>query len=252
MPLEQLALLFFVGALASGINTVAGGGSLISFPTLTLGLGMPSIQANATNSVGLWPGSLSGALGYWNLLPKTKHHLNLLVLPTIIGSALGSWLLLQSEERIFDAIVPVLLLAATLLLWFQPQVKALVEKRKGEVSGWSAALLQFAVATYGGYFGAGMGIMMLAVFVLFMKGTIHEINAVKNWLGVLINVVSTLQFVGRGLVAIDAAIALALGSIIGGFLAAKGSQKIDSDKLRMAIAIYGLLTAAYFAYRSWM
>lgn len=247
----QLIVLVFVGALASAINTVAGGGSLISFPMLTLVMGIPSLPANATNSVGLWPGSLSGAFGYANLLPKTASWLKLLTIPTIVGSVLGSVLLLFTKEALFNKVVPLLLLAAALLLWLQPQVKALVAKHKGEISPATAAGLQFLVAIYGGYFGAGMGIMMLAVFVLFMQGTLHEINAVKNWLGVFINIVASTIFIAKGLVQMDAALALVVGSLLGGFVAAKLAQKVDADRLRQAISVYGLATACYFAYKQW-
>lgn len=246
----QLALLFVVGAVASGINTVAGGGSLISFPMLTW-LGMPSLIANTTNSVGLWPGSLSGAVGYWNHLPKTARYLKLLTIPTIVGSLAGTLLLLQTGNKVFTALVPFLLLSAALLLWFQPQVKAFVAKRKSTVSPAFAAILQFLVAIYGGYFGAGMGIMMLAVFVLFMNENIHEINAVKNWLGVIINVVASIMFFSKGIVVVDAAIALALGSLVGGFASAKLSQKVDSERLRTWIATYGVVMALVFAARTW-
>lgn len=246
----QLTALFFVGAIASGINTVAGGGSLISFPVL-LFFGIPSKIANATNSVGLWPGSMGGALGYREQLPKTKHHFKLLALPTLLGSAVGSWLLVLTDKRLFDSVVPFLLLAAALLLWFQPGVKRLVSAHRGELSSLTAALLQFFVAVYGGYFGAGMGIMMLAVFTLFMNGTIHEINAVKNWLGVLINVVASSLFLVQHMVLLEPGIVMALGSIVGGFLAARLSLKVDPEKMRVAIAVYGLVAAAYFAWKTW-
>jgi uncharacterized protein len=243
--------MFFAGAIASGINTVAGGGSLISFPALTLGLGLDSKVANATNSVGLWPGSLSGAIGYLELLPKTKHHLRLLVLPTLVGAAIGAWLLVITGKAVFDAIVPVLLLLATALLWFQPQVKKYVANRHGKISPVAAVLGQSVVGLYGGFFGAGMGIMMLAIFTLFMEGTIQEINAVKNWLGVFINVVASGILIAQGLVVPSLAISMALGSIVGGFLAARWSMKVDSEKLRVGITVYGLVTALYFAWRTW-
>ena len=252
-------ILVVVGAIASAINAVAGGGSLISFPTLTgvelfgthFGFNLPMVRANATNSVGLWPGSLTGALGFSNLLHKTAHYIKCLWLPTLLGSVLGAWLLIVTQESVFRKLVPALILLAALLLAFQPQVKQWAAKRSAKISDWNAIVLQFLVAVYGGYFGAGMGIMMLAVFTIYMEGNIHEINAVKGWLAVIINASASVVFIVKGLVVLDAALAIVVGALIGGYLAARVSQRIDPNKLRLAIAGYGLLTAAYFMYHNW-
>lgn len=244
-------LLVVVGAVASGINSVAGGGSLISFPCLTLGFNIPSLTANATNSVGLWPGSLSGAWGFRNVLGATKGYLKLLTVPTLLGSAFGSWLLTITDKKLFEAVVPVLLLVATTLLWFQPHVKKLVLGHNRTVGPVAAIVLQTLVAAYGGYFGAGMGIMMLAVFGLFMDANIHEINAVKTILGVVINLTASTLFLFKGMVLLMPALALTIGSLIGGYYAAKWSQKVDPDRLRVAIAIFGLAMAVHFAWRTW-
>ncbi|HVL40384.1 MAG TPA: sulfite exporter TauE/SafE family protein [Fimbriimonadaceae bacterium] len=248
----QLLILVVVGGIAAGINSVAGGGSLISFPTLTLGFGIPPLPANATNSVALWPGSLSGAYGFINLLPATGHHLRALLVPTFVGAVAGSLLLVYTREEIFEAVVPVLLLVAATLLAFQPQIKRWALREREELHPTTGMILQLGVAVYGGYFGAGMGIMMLAAFALYMKGTIHEINAVKTWLGVVINLVSSVIFLGKGLIVLWPAIALTIGSIVGGFWAARASQKIDPERMRLAIAAYGFVTAGYFAYRTWL
>lgn len=238
-----------MGALASGINTVAGGGSLLSFPALTIGFQIPSLPANATNSVALWPGSLAGAFGFGNLWRKCAQHLKALWLPTVLGSMAGAWLLLQTGQKLFQMLVPALILLAAGLLWVQPYTKKLVESRTRKLSVWFGIVLQFFVSLYGGYFGAGMGIMMLACFALYMDGTIHELNAVKNWLGVLINLVASIQFVTMGIVVGDVALALVCGSMVGGFLSARFSQRVDGDKLRKAIAVYGVVTAMYFLFQ---
>lgn len=255
----SLLVLVIVGAIASGINAVAGGGSLISFPTLTgvnlggfrFGIGIPMIEANATNSVGLWPGSLAGGFGFWNLLPKMSRYIKQLWLPTVLGSIAGAWLLITTNETVFKKVVPALLLLATLLLAFQPNIKAFAAKHKRQLSTPAVLVLQFLVSVYGGYFGAGMGIMMLAVFTIYMEGNIHEINAAKAWLGLIINFTCSLVFIWKGIVILWPAVALILGSLIGGYYAAKFSQRVEPEKLRVAIAAYGFVTVAYFTYTSW-
>lgn len=242
-------LLFVVGGIASGINSVAGGGSLVSFPLL-VSLGIPPLTANATNSVGLWPGSLAGAFGFREQLSATKQHLKTLFLPTLIGTTLGSWLLIQTGEQVFKAVVPGLILMATLLLWFQPNIKNWANRRDHKVSPTGALLMQGLVAAYGGYFGAGMGIMMLATFGLYIPGNVHQLNAVKTWLGVVINLSASVIFITKGMVLAAPAICLTLGSLVGGFWAARASLKLDSDLLRKLIAGFGFCLALHFAYQA--
>lgn len=248
-----LAVLFSIGAVASAVNTVAGGGSLLSFPTLIFGFGVPSKEANATNALGLWPGSLGGALGFRNLYDQCKRHMRLLILPTLIGSIAGAWLLVSTDKKVFDFVVPILLLLAATLLLIQPKIKKFANDHLGKptISNATAWILQLLVAIYGGYFGAGMGIMMLAAFSLFMDGTIHEINAVKNWLGLIINAVASAFFVYKGLVLFIPGAVIAIGAILGGFLAGKYSQRVDPEKLRIIIAIYGVGMAVFYAIRTY-
>ncbi len=263
MTLTQAILLFLTGATASGINAVAGGGSLISFPILTVrlfGIGFPELIANATNSVGLWPGSLGGGIGFRNLFDKAGRYLKTLMLPTILGSLTGAFLLLHTSNQTFKQIIPWLILLASVMLILQPKVKKMVG-RSSHLPVWVGWLLQYLVSTYGGYFGAGMGIMMLACFALYMEGNVHELNAVKNWLGLIVNFTcSGLFFFGKpsasdvatvshkmvGLVVVFPALALVCGAIVGGFTAAKVSQKFNPDKLRAVIGCYGFAMSAFF------
>lgn len=253
MSIGEIILLFVAGAIASGINSVAGGGSLVSFPALTLGLGIPDRIANATNSVGLFPGSFAGGLGFGNQIEKTKHYFKLLLIPTALGSICGAALLLNTPDSVFRIAVPFLILFAAFLLWFQPKVKAFMSsKNHATIPEKLGMLLQFFVAIYGGYFGAGMGIMMLATFALYMDGTTHEINAVKSWLGTIINIACSIVFLSLGLVKFPHAIPLAIGGFAGGYLAAKLSLKVDPDKLRRYIAIYGFVMTAYYIWRIYL
>ena len=259
MTVASAAVAVGIGAVSAAINTVAGGGSLVSFPVLRIGFGMPSVAANMTNTSSLWPGSLAGGVGYSNLLGKTVHHLKVLLLPTLLGSMLGAWLLTVTSLKLFDVLVPILILFAATLLAFQPRIKAWASRKHEGVPPAVGFSLQFLVSVYGGYFGAGMGIMMLAAFSLYVVGDIHEYNAIKNWLGLLINLIATLVFLIPGRVGvggsqpphIDWSIAtpMIVGSVIGGYAMARLSQRIDSEKLRILIAIYGFLAAGYFVYQ---
>jgi uncharacterized protein len=190
------------------------------------------------------------------LIAKTQHHLRALLLPTLLGAVLGAELFVRTPIETFDVLVPILILFASLTLLAQKSVRALVLRGKPTLHPAAGIVLQFLVAVYGGYFGAGMGIMMLAAFALYMEGTLHEINAVKAWLGVVINLVASAvffahSFVGsrESLIQPQVALALALGAVVGGFYAAKLSQRVNPDRLRVAIAGYGMLAAAYYAYR---
>lgn len=240
------AVLVLVGAVASGINAVAGGGTLISFPILTIPFAIASKVANATNSVGLWPGSLSGAFGFLNLFKQTEKQLKLLALPTLFGSILGAVLLILTQQRTFDEIIPALILLATAILAFQPKVRKWVGSDHRKLPVWIGILLQFLVSVYGGYFGAGMGIMMLATMALTIDGTVHELNSLKNWLAVIINVACTTLFLIKGLVLLRPAIAIIIGALIGGYAAAKLSQRFNPDKLRWAIVAYGVIMTCVF------
>jgi len=207
--------------------------------------------ANATNSVALWPGALTGALGYSNVIERTKHHLRTLLVPTILGATAGAFLMANTNPKDFDLVVPWLILFAALLLVFQPKIKAFALRSNREAHPVAAIVGQFLVSVYGGYFGAGMGIMMLGAFALYMDGTIHELNAVKNWLGLVINLTCSIVFWAKGLIDFHIAIWLALGSIVGGFAAARISQRVNPDKLRSGIAVYGVGMAVYYMAKSW-
>jgi len=246
-PLAIVGLVV-VGALASGINAVAGGGSLLSFPAL-IALGLPPIPANATNSVALWPGSLAGAIGFHNHLRAERRWLLTLMPPNVVGAALGAWLLLNTPAAVFRVAVPGLILFATLLLAFQPTLRARVRAARGHVPLPVGAAIQFLIAVYGGYFGAGMGILMLAYLGLMSDGTIHEMNAVKQWLGLAINLVASIIFLSKGLVWWAPGLALTGGAVLGGYAAAKVSPRVDSDRMRQAIVVLGFAMAVWFTIR---
>ncbi|MBS1724897.1 MAG: sulfite exporter TauE/SafE family protein [Armatimonadetes bacterium] len=243
-----LALLFFAGMVASAINAFAGGGTLVSFPVL-IGLGVTDQVANATNSMALWPGSLSSAVGFKDRFAATKHYYRTLVPATVVGATAGAWLMIVTPSSTFRALVPVLILLATVILAFQPRIRTWITGPHGHTSPWTGATLQLLISVYGGYFGAGMGIMMLAAMALFVEGDIHDMNALKNTLAVVINVVAMGWFLYKGLVLFLPCLFLMAGAVIGGYGAARLSQRVPSEKLRLGIVAYGLVMTAWFFFR---
>lgn len=243
-----LLLAALAGFGAAAINAVAGGGTLISFPTL-MWLGLDSKMANATNAVALWPGSASGALGFHKYFSETKDQLKALLPPTILGAILGSYLLVVTSSKLFDAVVPFLILGATLLLAFQGKIKAYAEKSEFKLKPWQVAILQFLVSLYGGYFGAGMGIMMLAVMSLYEGMDLHRLNAIKNWLAVVINMGASVILLSKGLVDLKYALAVMVGALFGGYVSAHFAQKIKPEVLRPWIVVYGFVMVAYLFWR---
>lgn len=245
-------VLFFAGLIASSVNAFAGGGTLVSFPVL-IGLGVGEQAANATNSMALWPGSLSSAFGFRERFQATKHYYATLVPATVLGSTAGAWLMIVTPSSTFRFLIPFLILLATVILAFQSSIKRWVVRHEteGQVKPRLSLgfILQFLISVYGGYFGAGMGIMMLAAMALFVEGDMHDLNALKNTLAVVINVVAMGWFLAKGLVVLVPCLALMAGAIIGGFGAARLSQKVPSDKLRAGVVLYGFVMSAWFFWR---
>lgn len=248
---EHLLLLVGVGALAAALNTLAGGGSLVSFPVL-VALGVPPVAANATNAFALTVGGISGALGFVGALGRTGHHLARLAAPTLVGAVAGAWLLLHTSERLFDVVVPALLLIATALIALRDVLGGRPDRGTAVQRGTARAapLLVFAASVYGGYFGAGMGIVFLAILGWFMPGDLHQHNAVKNWLQCLINVVAAGVFFAQGVVLVAPALALMAGGVVGGYASATLSQRVDPGRLRRAVTIYGAAMTLWFVGRA--
>ncbi|MCW5941851.1 MAG: sulfite exporter TauE/SafE family protein [Fimbriimonadaceae bacterium] len=247
----KLLALVVIGAVASAINAVAGAGSLISFPAL-VGLGVPSLPANATNFVGLLPGRVTSFIPFWHKLATIRGQLVLLLPPTLVGAGIGAWLLRMTGDRLFEILVPPLILAAAFLLAIQPRVKAWASRNHRKVGAPTAILLQFLTSVYGGYFGAGIGIMMLATFALYMDGSLHEQNALKIVFALAISVVASGTVLASGLVDGWAALAMLVGGLAGGYWAGKWMLKLDETRLRGAIVTFGVLLAGYYAVRTYL
>lgn len=239
-----LIVLFIAAVIAGAMNSVAGGGSLISFPSL-IAFGVPSIPANATNTAALWPGSLSSALAYSKDTKIYRDLLLPLVTPSIIGGLLGALALVVTPPELFDEIVPFLVLFATLLFAFGDTVTRLFNLGGGEERVTALGrvwgfLFQLFVATYGGYFGAGMGILMLGSLSVMGLRDIHRMNGLKTILGTFINVIAFIFFAIKGLVVWNLAIVMAIGAIVGGYVGARTAKRVDQRYIRAFVIVVGL------------
>ena len=259
MPgLTETLALFAVACLAGAMNAVAGGGTILTFPTL-LAFGMPSIRANATSTFALLIGIMGSLYGYRNHLSAVKPWLKNFAPASIAGGLLGAWLLTRTNEKFFDQLVPFLILFATALFLLNnvfrrlAGIEASAAGRKHGTAATAAALaLQFGVAVYGGYFGAGIGILMLATMGLLWLHHIHEMNAIKTVLGALINVVAAAYFVYAGLVIWPQAAVMTLGATAGYYLGSHMAQKISQQQVRNLVGVIGVSLSLVFFWREFL
>jgi len=252
-PAAHAGALFLAGFLASAMNAVAGGGTNVSFPAL-LWLGMPPVIANATSAVSLWPGSLAGAWGFRGALSRARRGLLWLLVPSIVGGLIGATLLVSLPERVFAGAAPWLVLGSTLLFAAQ----TVRRQRQGERAAApprlhyrslvAGAIVQLAIAVYGGYFGAGIGILMLASLGLSGVDELDIANGLKNLLAAAINGAAIAWFVATGAVDWPTVPVMALGAVAGGLTGARIAQKLPPLVLRWTIVAIGLaMTVATFA-----
>ncbi|MFO0844472.1 MAG: sulfite exporter TauE/SafE family protein [Gemmataceae bacterium] len=244
------ALLLAAAFLAGAINTVAGGGTLLTFPSL-LRYGLDSVRANATSTLALLPASLAGAWGLRRELAGTGPWLWLLGPPSLLGGAVGSLLMTGLDKRYFEALVPWLLLTASLLFLAQPWLANRFVKHPahgmppGRVRV-AVVFFQFLVAVYGGYFGAGIGILMLTALAFMGLGDIHRMNAVKGILAALINGVAAVVFAAQGVVEWRMVGLMAVAGIGGGLAGAAGGRLVPKVAVRWFVIAVGLGLAAYY------
>jgi hypothetical protein len=256
--LFKYAVIFIGFAVAGAINAVAGGGTVFSFTGLLWG-GLPTIYANATNATGLVPGSLGSVVAYRKDLAVVWRTLLVLVIPAILGSIAGALVVLNTAEQTFRRIVPFLVLFAILVFAFKnfffkvgtDRARTATEQiaTRGYIIG---CILQFLIAFYAGYFGAGIGILMLTSFSIMGMRHVHRMNAIKQTLAALMNGTAAFVFLSRGQVNIPIAILGAVGSTIGGYLMARLARNVDQNKLRIAIVIAGFVVAGWMFYRFWL
>ncbi|HTC94505.1 MAG TPA: sulfite exporter TauE/SafE family protein [Terriglobales bacterium] len=256
MHLSHAALLFVAAVVAGGLNSVAGGGGFIAFPTLIF-TGMLPINANATNTVALWPGTVASVGAYRRELEgreKWKMLMPLFIV-TILGSLVGARLLLKTSQSTFMRVVPWLLLGATLTFAVGGPVSNWIRRRAERHAHASLAalfavtLLQLAVAVYIGYFGAGAGILMLALLAVMGMENIHTMNAFKTLLASLANAIAIVTFVLAGAVVWPQAILMTVGAALGGYGGAWYAQKLDQKVVRYLVIAIGAGMTTYFFLR---
>ncbi|WP_207100384.1 sulfite exporter TauE/SafE family protein [Paracoccus shandongensis] len=242
------ALLFFAGLLGGMLNAVAGGGTFITFPTLVF-LGIPPVAANATSTIAALPGYLASAIGFRNDI-RAIHDAPFLKLTvwTMIGGAIGSGLLLVSSNKAFSALVPFLLLAATLVFSFADDVRRMASRWRSVVVPFGLGILM-PVAVYGGYFNGGLGIVLLAMFAMWGMTDLHQMNGLKCWLSFALSIVAFAVFAAGGAVAWGPAAIMAAGTITGGYAGAPVARRIPRPALRLLIAVIGLGMTAIFFWR---
>ena len=252
----HLALIFLAAFAAGAVNSIAGGGTLLSFPALVW-IGVDPIRANATNAVALWPGSLAGMIGYRREIEGSRHWMMLLAAPSVIGAAAGAILLLKTPPKTFALIVPYLIILATVLFAAQEPLSRKLRSSNGERTpttsrGWwiAAMIFQFMVAVYGGYFGAGIGILMLAALGMLGLTDIHQMNGLKNFFAVCINGVASAYFVWEGAVSWPHALIMIAGAIAGGYGGAGLARKMGRTVARRVVVAVGVIMAISLFYRS--
>lgn len=275
-------ILFAVAAVAGALNSFAGGGSFISFPALVF-TGVPIISANVTNKIALWPGAMSSAAAYRRELMAVSHTMLILVGVSIVGGILGALLLLNINPDTFSAMVPYLLLIATLLFIFSNRIKVWAQRRSKPAGNaapatttaappapaplsptWQRiavmAVLQFIIAIYGGFFGGGIGIMMLAMLAVTGMEHMHTMNALKNLLGSFITGISVITFVmedimmrlqtSEGIVAWPQAILMIIGASLGGYVGGSYARTLNPELVRRAVIVAGIVMTIIFFVRS--
>ena len=251
-PVLRMLLALLAAAVGSAMNSIAGGGTLVTFPAI-IGLGIPPLIANATSTVALWPGILGSLWGYRPVLPGARDWMVRFTIPSLLGGAVGAWLLLKTPPDTFARIVPFLVLGATCLFMVQEPLMRRMRARQAAAGNPVSdetrirrvplglfLLAQFGVGIYGGYFGAAAGIIMLAILGLLGLTNIHQMNGLKNWCGLCMNAVAAAAFAVSGIVNWPIALAMALGGLLGGYAASRVAQRVGQRAVRGAIVAIGL------------
>ena len=249
----EAVFLFFAALIAGILNSIAGGGSFVSFPALMF-TGVPGVPANATNTVAVWPGLAATVFTYIKRLHVPARLLVPLLATSVVGGFAGAVLLIKTPQRTFEHLIPWLLLGGTLLFAYGPRIRSLAGRSEAEVDlrkiSWTAlsgaSLLQLLVGTYGGYFGGGIGFVMMGMMAALGMNEIHNMNALRSLLAASINVIAVATFIVAGVVLWPQCLVMIVGAMAGGWSGGHYAQKADPKKLRYVIIAVGSLMSLYF------
>ncbi len=250
MSLFNEILIFMAAVVAGFINAMAGGGTLVSFPVL-LAVGISPVVANVTNTVALVPGTIGGMWSQRNEFQSQYRRLLKLLPVAIVGGVAGGLLILNTSEDAFKSLIPYLILGATLLLGFQVRIKNWVVSRIGQAHSEHhnpifMLSMVFLAAIYGGYFGAGLGVILMAVLGLVTDDSMTRLNFLKQALGFAINLAAAIYFVFSGMVDWRVAFVMIFGSLLGGLIGGKLAGKIKPEMLRWIVVSAGLIAATFY------
>jgi hypothetical protein len=237
---------------AGGVNALAGGGTLITFPILTF-LGVPAVAANVTNTVALCPGYFGGTLAQWNDLQTQKERLWRVVPASVVGGVIGGGLLLQTGERLFRELVPWLILLASGLLAIQDPVRAWLTRRMAAGQGSSLEKITWLpvglASIYGGYFGAGLSVIVLSALGLTLEDSLTRLNALKQAVAFSVNVAAAIFFLFSGQVLWSAALVMAVGALVGGVLGGRLAGRVKPATLRWTVVAIGVVISIIYLVR---
>lgn len=246
MPFLDAILLFLAGFVSGAVNAVAGGGTFITFGAMSLA-GIPPIAASATSAVTQFPGYITSTLAYWSDIKTFWRGALLLCAISAVGALAGSMILLALDNPSFRVMVPWLLIAATTLFavgpWLRPKPKSDSEESVGSFTG---SLVQFITAIYGGFFGAGMGVMMLASLGLTQAGDYHRLNALKNMLAVVIAAIAITVFASGGVIAWGPALVMVPSGALGGYAGVWIAKRVPQNAVRAFVVATGVFLAIYY------
>ena len=254
MSFEFAILLFSAGVIGGALNSVAGGGSFIAFPAL-LFTGVPPIPANATNTIALWTAAAASGGAYRKRLDVPRRVFVPLLVASLVGGLIGAFLLLKTPAHTFMRVLPWLTLGATLLFAFGRKLAggrgSILESEASSSGIATATAFQLAVAVYGGYFGGGMGIVMLAMLAALGMTDIHAMNALKSVLGFVINGVAVLAFIFAGAVYWRSGLVMIIGGIVGGYVGAHYAQRVPPAWIRGFVVLVGAGMTVYFFWKAY-
>jgi uncharacterized membrane protein YfcA len=242
--------LILAGIIAGLVNSIAGGGAIFLYPIL-YSTGLPLLVTNTTIASSIWEGSLMSAIGYKKYLKTLPRRYLLILIPCLVGALIGATLLKNSSENHLKLILPIFILVAIILIALQPRIHKLLFKRKSKSRRFNVIYIAvmlvatLLVSTYGGYFGAGFGIIMLAVLGLTSIRNIHQLNALKNISSLVITFTSSIYFISYGLIAWRYVLPMAAGTSIGGYFGAKYASNLPDNLIRAGIVIIGICSSIY-------